>query len=308
MILVLGSLSDPVSRYLAARLADSGHPYAVVDEDQPSHYSVRWESAGAEPVFHIVGGACTGTRSVGAMFVRHAAPVTTDAEHMRRLAQLHACLDTVLLWTRVPVANRPPSAYSNYSKPYQLGLLAEAGFEVPRTLLTNWPEAVRRFVVDCGGRVVYKGVSNVLTLAQLLTPETLPRLELLPNSPTLFQEYVEGVDYRVHVVGQEAFVTRLSAPTVDYRRSLAVQESDVQVEVAHLPDPVIARCIALTQHLGLIVSGLDFKETAAGRLVALELNPYPQFTFYERHDGQPVTRAIVDYLVQQHVAPSNVFV
>ena len=49
------------------------------------------------------------------------------------------------------------------------------------------------------------------------------------------------------------------------------------------------------------------KENRDGRLVALELNPYPQFTFYESRSGQPITRAVVDHLIHNQITDSNVF-
>jgi glutathione synthase/RimK-type ligase-like ATP-grasp enzyme len=147
------------------------------------------------------------------------------------------------------------------------------------------PAEARRFYDECGGAVIFKGTSNVVTLAQILKPEHLPRMEFLPHCPTLFQEYVAGVDYRVHVVGDDAFATRLVSDNEDYRRSALITGDNVVTEAATLPADAIARCIAFTRQLGLIVSGIDFKESPSGRLVALECNPYPQFTFYEHRSG-----------------------
>ncbi|HEY6377031.1 MAG TPA: hypothetical protein VIX90_16040 [Edaphobacter sp.] len=144
-------------------------------------------------------------------------------------------------------------------------------------------------------------------LAQLLTPETLPRLDHLSCSPTLFQEYISGDDYRVHVIGDQTFVTRIVAQNVDYRRSSIVENEQIHVEPGTLPYETLSRCIAFTHSLGLAASGMDFKHQPSGRLVALELNPYPQFTFYDRRSGQPITRAVVDYLIQHQVAETNVF-
>ena len=297
MILVLTSSADQVYPTLAPAFRDSGAEIAILDEDHPERYAVQPLALDGRPAFSVWGGECQGDRPVGAIFCRHAVARTLDPEHVRRLATLQADLNLLLLTARCPVINPPAHAYSNYSKPYQVGLLAAFGFDVPRSLVTNIPAEARRFWDECGGQVIYKGVSNVPTLAQLLTAERLERLDMLPACPTLFQEYVAGVDYRVHVVGEQAFVTRLVSADEDYRRAALVQGESISVEAATLPADVIQRCIAFTHSLGLVVGGIDFKETPAGRLVVLELNPYPQFTFYGRRSGQPITQAVVDYLV-----------
>jgi glutathione synthase/RimK-type ligase-like ATP-grasp enzyme len=223
------------------------------------------------------------------------------------MGMLQTKLNHMLLSTSCPTINPPAKAYSNYSKPYQIGLLSEAGFDVPQTLVTNIPDEARRFYEECAGQVIFKGASNVMTLAQVLKSKHFTRLDLLPNSPTLFQEYIAGVDYRVHVVGERVFATRLLATNEDYRRSSLIEDKEIVVEPATLPAQLVQKCIAFTKKLGLIVSGIDFKEDQNGRLVALELNPYPQFTFYEGRSGQPITRAIVDYLVYNQSSNTNIF-
>jgi glutathione synthase/RimK-type ligase-like ATP-grasp enzyme len=212
-----------------------------------------------------------------------------------------------MLCTPCPIINNPANAYSNYSKPYQLGLMAEAGFSIPKTLVTNDAAKALEFYRSCNNKVIFKGVSNVMTFAQRLTGENLARLELLPNSPTVFQEFIEGADYRIHVVGDKTFSTRLRAKNEDYRRSALADRENITAEAADLPPQVIRACVGITRQLGLIVSGIDFKEDSDGRLFALEVNPYPQFTFYEGRSGQKITQAVVDYLVNHQIENTNVF-
>ena len=219
MILVLGSGEDHVYPQLLDCLRESGHSFAVVDEDQPDQYSVRWEETANGPVFRLFGGDCDGRRSVGSIFVRHAVARTLNPQHLQQMGRLQAHLNYMLFSTSCPVINKPCNAYSNYSKPYQVGLLAEAGFDVPKTLVTNITEEAHRFIQQGSGQVIFKGVSNVPTLARVMTQDDFSRLDLLPDCPTLFQEYIDGLDYRVHVIGEAVFVTSLKSKDEDYRRS-----------------------------------------------------------------------------------------
>lgn len=308
MILVIGSGSDHVYPEVVRELRQGSRPFAVVDEDIAETYEITIEDGGPAPLVRIRGGGCTGSRRVAAVFVRHAVARTLDPLRLAPLGRLQGALNVALDHVICPVVNPPACAQSNYSKPLQVAMLDAAGFAVPRSLVTNDPSAARRFYEECERKVIFKGVSNVMTLAQVLTDELLPRLELLPTSPTLFQEFIEGTDIRIHVIGEEVIGTRLKSTDEDYRRSLLRGTEDVTVEPMAVPDDLAKRCIAVTHQQGLIVSGIDFKEQSDGTLVALELNPYPQFTFYEGRSGQQITSAVVSYLAAQPQTESNLLV
>ena len=136
---MLGSSQDKVYPKLLEALRASGHPFAVVDEDDPTAYRVEREVSAGCVRYRIHGGQCVGSWPIGSIFVRHAVARTLDHEHLGAAGALQGRLNRMLLMTPCPVINRPASAYSNYAKPYQVALLAQAGFDVPRSLVTNVP-------------------------------------------------------------------------------------------------------------------------------------------------------------------------
>jgi glutathione synthase/RimK-type ligase-like ATP-grasp enzyme len=100
------------------------------------------------------------------------------------------------------------------------------------------------------------------SIVSLLQDES--RLEHVSTCPTQFQQYVPGVDYRVHVVGDELFACRIESSAIDYRYVSWAGQS-TQVRPATRPDGVAQKCRSLCVALGLGLAGIDLRQDADGR-------------------------------------------
>ena len=205
--------------------------------------------------------------------------------------------EALVSWSEVATArvvNRPSAMASNFSKPYQLSLIRAAGFATPATLVTTDPGAVLDFEKHHGA-LIYKSVSGVRSVVSRLGAEHLDRLTDVAACPTQFQAYVDGDDYRVHVVGSRLFATRIRCAATDYRYA---SRSGARVEIiaCALPEEIAARCRGLAATLGLALTGIDLRLDRTGRWVCFEANPSPAFTFYEAHAAQPIAAAVADLL------------
>jgi glutathione synthase/RimK-type ligase-like ATP-grasp enzyme len=194
-----------------------------------------------------------------------------------------------------PVVNRIAGGVSNNSKPYQALLVRECGLSTPRTLVTNDPDAARRFYEECRGEVVYKSLSGVRSIVRRLRPEQLERLPLLRYAPAQFQEFVSGVDVRVHTVGERMFASRVTSEAVDYRYGPR-EGHEVVMEPTEVPAAIAEACLRLAQRLDLLLTGIDLKETPDGDYYCFEVNPSPGFLYYEQHTRQPISAALADLL------------
>lgn len=192
------------------------------------------------------------------------------------------------------VVNRPISMRSNSSKPYQSQLIGQAGFSVPETLVTNDPEAVRAFHRQ-HGRVIFKSTSGIRSIVRELDDDYLANVGRVRSLPTQFQAFVEGVDVRVHVVGEQVFATEVISTAIDYR--YAERDGD---EVTHravgLDAEMTARCRTLASTLQLPLCGIDLRRTPGGTYVCFEVNPMPAFSYYVSRTGQPIVQALVELL------------
>jgi glutathione synthase/RimK-type ligase-like ATP-grasp enzyme len=206
--------------------------------------------------------------------------------------------DALLAWSEVTpalVLNRPEAMAENGSKPLQLAHLAALGFRVPDTLVTTDPDAARRFW-ERHGTVVYKSVSSARSKVARLGTRHLGRLRDVAWCPTQFQQYVAGLDVRVHVIGDEVFAAAILSSADDYRYA-AEQGCRAEVLPWRLPFGLDARCRELAQALCLPVAGIDLRWTPEGEWFCFEVNPSPAFAFYEAATGQPLAAAIAHLLM-----------
>jgi glutathione synthase/RimK-type ligase-like ATP-grasp enzyme len=220
--------------------------------------------------------------AIGALFVRvcETAPLQ---RHLFAWADVAECF----------VMNRPSTMWSNWTKPLQAELICSHGFAVPATLVTTTPDDVREFVTQYA-RVVYKAVSGHRSVVSRLDRADFDHLADVATCPTQFQEFVPGVDWRVHVVGDAVFACEIRCDADDYRLAHVAGEK-VELRSAALPDSIAARCRTLTRELGLSLAGIDLRRTENDVWYCFEVNTAPGFTFFEPV-AQPVAAAVAALL------------
>jgi glutathione synthase/RimK-type ligase-like ATP-grasp enzyme len=128
-------------------------------------------------------------------------------------------------------------------------------------------------------------MSNVRSIVKELSEEDFDGKTL---GPALFQEFVQGENIRVHVVGGKVFASAIQSAGVDYRYAPA------EMAPMQLPDEIAARSVALAHRLGLTLAGLDLIRTRSGEWYCLEVNPNPAFTSFP--EGEQVARAVARLL------------
>lgn len=193
------------------------------------------------------------------------------------------------------VVNRYAAMGSNFSKPYQSQLIRAHGFAVPETLVTNDPALVQGFAAE-HGRLIYKSISGERSIVALLDEADDERLERIRWCPVQFQAFVDGPNVRVHTVGEEVFATIVETDAVDYRYASRQIGRGADFAPYELDDELAERCLRLAVGLGLDVAGLDLKLPPDGRVICLEVNPSPVFSYYERNTGQPIADAVARLL------------
>ena len=304
MILVCGGLADPVTELVCARLTACGYPYRLLDLGAyPAGFDVHWCWQGDVADGFIASRDWrVDLASLTGVYVRYLGsegriPLPDIAEPVVPAIFAEYDAGLTLLFEDLPcaVVNRLRGGLSNHSKPYQALLLQQCGMRTPSTLITNDPDAVRRFYDECHGEVIYKSVSGVRSIVRRLGSDQLARLPFLQHGPAQFQRFIPGDDVRVHTVGDRWFATRVRSTAVDYRYARR-EGGETQMMPIELPATMVEACLHAAQSLGLLFTGIDLKLTPEGEYVCLEVNPSPGFLYYEQHTGQPISAALADLL------------
>ena len=145
--------------------------------------------------------------------------------------------------------------------------------------------------------MIFKSVSYQRSIVRRMTPRDVDRLSQVRRTPTQFQEYVPGIDVRVHVVGDELFATEVLSTATDYRYA-ARDRQTVHMRDVQVPDEVADRCRSLARSLDLTLAGIDLRRTPDGRWFCFEANPSPGFTYFQAASGQPIGDALVSVLLR----------
>jgi glutathione synthase/RimK-type ligase-like ATP-grasp enzyme len=203
-------------------------------------------------------------------------------------------------------------------KPLQLKLAQALGLQVPRTLMTNDPEAVRAFAASCSSGVVTKMMSSFAVYDEagkeqvvFTTPlgaRELEDLDGLDLCPMTFQEQVnKAVELRVTVVGDQVMAAAIDSQSRPRARSDWRREGVALIEEWQpytLPEPVRVRVLGLMDALGLNYGAFDFIVTPEGRHVFLEVNPSGEFMWLLKYPGLPIDEALADVLTGNGVRRS----
>jgi MvdC family ATP-grasp ribosomal peptide maturase len=195
------------------------------------------------------------------------------------------------------------------NKQRQLRIAAQSGLRIPRTLVTNDPDAARQFFKETEGRMVAKllrpltvsmNAPSLFVYTSQVGEEDLAKAETLRHSPMVFQELIpKERELRVAWVAGEAFTGALDASgtsrgQTDWR--LASPE-ECSWQRAELPVEVTRGLQSLMTELGLVFGAIDLICTPAGEHVFLEVNPGGEWGMLERDLGLPIADAIARALL-----------
>jgi glutathione synthase/RimK-type ligase-like ATP-grasp enzyme len=298
VIVVWGSLDDPPIARILDLVDDGATDLVHLDDGALAGLGYDVEIGPALSGWVELGGAPrTELTQVRALYLRPGRQQGAGAAGATAAAMLLAIADSL----PATVVNRPSAGRSNHSKPYQGTVLAALGLPSPDTLVTSDRGAAREFLVR-HGRIVYKSISGVRSVVTAIDADgratdadSADRLDEIGHGPVQLQQWIDGLDVRAHVVTETVFATAVESDAIDYRYG-ASQGQVPTLTAHHLSERLGEHLVAVTRRMGLLVAGIDLRQTPTGDWYCFEVNPSPGFTFYEDHTGQPIAAAIAALL------------
>lgn len=188
--------------------------------------------------------------------------------------------------------NSPDAVALHRYKVHQLKLLQQAGLRVPDTLITNEGAVLRAFYEKHNGQIICKPLYQGLLLHRITEADfTSDALNRLKYSPVVFQEYIPGIDIRVHVIGEETFASEVVSNQFNYK-------TDFHTRPVSIAQTTQQDCIFAARALGLVLAGVDLRQTPDGEIVFFEANPSPQYMIFEEQCHYPISTQLALNLTQ----------
>lgn len=202
-----------------------------------------------------------------------------------------------------------PAAHSEaLYKVRQLEIARQCGLNIPDTLITNDPVAVKEFYSACDGEVIYKLVdeSSGLHLPAYEVPRGIPTLPLRPEdlvnieqvrySLHLFQRCIDkSFDLRLTIVGRKIFSVEIHSQQGKGKFDFRLDYS-VPMKVHHLPEPIAQSCLELMRRLGLNFGAVDLCVDKQGNYHFFEINPAGQWLWMESELELPISLELASVL------------
>ncbi len=256
--------------------------------------------------------------TIGAVWVRRPGRARAGASDLpdaaRRIVSADASAVLADLWHLLDTrfVPGPPDVISGAAhKAGQLLRAARLGFDTPRTIIGNDPDAFLALVSRRPGGYITKRAApsqrlsdadgeDVSRLTQPLRPRDLVHVDAWARCPAIVQAVVpKALELRVTVVGSAVFAVSIDSQRANHTRHdwRRFDHRHTPLRPYALPDDIAQRCRAITAGYGLSYSAIDLVLTPDGRHVFLELNPNGQYLWTEQATGLPISAALAELLV-----------
>ena len=310
-VLILSSLYDFSTDLVVLSLRDAGVPYLRLNREQLVDHRLALDPLAPELTvcgpsgIYDVGQGLVSVWFRQPVFLRNTPSVPLSPEKQLERSQWMAFLRGLGVFRDVAWMNPPSATYIAESKPYQLAIAKDCGFQVPETLATNDASRIREAFPD---NLVVKSLDTVLLrdgdydlfTYTILNPGGELAEETVSAVPLLAQRALEEkTDIRVTVVGNEVFAVRIlsqgSGIEGDWR---VVPKSELEYRDIVLSYDIIERCKLLTRCLGLFFAAIDLIETRQG-IYFIEVNPTGGWGWLSTPE-RSIDKAIASWLATPH--------
>ncbi|MDG4857067.1 ATP-grasp ribosomal peptide maturase [Streptomyces sp. T-3] len=233
-------------------------------------------------------------------------PFRTWAQNQADCALLNVLAALSVRWINNPHLDRIAA-----HKPQQLVAAARAGLRVPRSVITNDPEAARRFAKRINGPLICKPVlggrlpvpegRNLMVATHKVDPADFD--DTIRLTGHYFQEDIpKDFEVRLVVVDGQLFAAKLTGTSDKARTDWRTDYEHIDYGTLTVPEHVATAVRRFMAAYGIVFGSMDFAVTPDGDWVFFENNPAGTWAWVENRTGLsdaaglPIAAAHADYL------------
>lgn len=223
--------------------------------------------------------------------------------------QWYSWLECLQLLPHVTWINHPDKNSQMESKIRQLWLASKIGFSIPKTIITNDPDAARTHLEKLNSNIIAKALYSPLieepeqdyfiftSRVSKIEPQDDETIKL---SPSIFQEMIfPKIDYRVTVVGEKVFPVIIKPdenlkPDIDWR----TQKDGLKFSLCTLPDDIEGSCRSYVKQNGLLFGAIDLVKRN-DEWIFLEINPNGEWGWLQKPHGIPIAETLCDLMIKE---------
>lgn len=308
MILIVGSTSDPHVEGVTLGLERRGAPFAILDLFSNAGCGVLDEICDGVDLY--IGARSINLNSLTAVWWRHkprGGVPSESAKHLYDYNFIQKEYNYLLNYISGEcehlfcINNRDNAAKAD-NKLVQLRLAREFGFRIPRTLVSNNPEAIIQFMNSVpDAQYVFKTLTPYMPPTGEITFTSLVNEQDISSdaasvraAPGIYQERIrKKYELRITVVGSTVFAAKINSGrdqhgAVDWRRTIF---ADIYSPIT-LGNPVRDMLIRLHSRFGLVFAAYDLIVDEDDNVIFLEVNPSGQWMWLEDALGLSIADAI----------------
>jgi glutathione synthase/RimK-type ligase-like ATP-grasp enzyme len=195
-----------------------------------------------------------------------------------------------------PIINPILAADHHNYKAHVLKQLHAEGIRVPKSIITNSPEAVKAFHSEVPHAILKPPWGQAFTEPFTFNHLKDEALNKLAYSPTLLQERIDGREIRVYVIGDELFGVSVQSDALDINEDMDARRVPISI-----PEEleILARKVANVT--GLLFTAIDIRQSYDGEYVVLEANSSPDFTADEYQTEYPLADTLINVLLNPSI-------
>ena len=302
MILIIGSEQETHSKYVFEKINKQGIPVRYFDSRKyPENLQIGF-SPNTNDGFFIIDNEKIFLKDIQGVYWRwfYGVPMENTGDNFSNrmvLRERTSALNSMFkCMSETNWLNCYDAIEMHKIKTYQLNLMAKNNIRIPKTIITNNSDELIDFYEKNNKKVIYKPVLGGAMTKQLTDDDlNAEKLSTLKTSPVQLQEFVEGIDIRVFVMGKDIYPAEIKAKTIDFRA-----DDKHTITPVELPDNVNEDCLKALKLLQLGYSGIDIRKSNDGEYVFIEANPAPMFIHFENVTKYPISQKLIELLTKQN--------